>query len=326
MTQQKGLIVKGKYNGSRLDQYLVQAPFVWPKGKPGRVAIQELITLGAIRVNGNKVRPGYRVKPGETVTLEALEKKKSVRRPPLPPIPVLFEDDSLIVIDKPAGLSMHPVRKGQKGTLVDWILKKYPTLKEIGDDPLRPGIVHRLDKESSGIIVLTKTQDAFLALKSLFQGRKVKKEYAALVYGVTREKKGLIELPLGRVRGGIRRGTPVRKRSFAGEMRPAETEYKLLTAYSQHSLLSLKPKTGRTHQIRVHLASIGNPVVGDLLYRFKIHRKDILSPPHQLLHAKKLSFTLLKGKYAFESELPDYFQRAIQTLDEKKENGYDGKA
>lgn len=153
-----------------------------------------------------------------------------------------------------------------------------------------------------------------MALKKLFQERKIQKEYLALVYGTVESPSGIINKPLGRVKGSIRRGIPEGKREFAGELREAETEYVLHTRYPQYDLLSVKPKTGRTHQIRVHLASLGHPIVGDKLYRFKEHRKDPLLPPFQLLHAENLRFSLFGKKYRFEAPLPDYFQDTLSIL------------
>lgn len=327
MTQQKSLTVKRKYDDFRLDRFLKEASFSEKETLLKRSEIQALIQAGKITMNGKKVRPSYRVRVGEII-LFSFPRRKAPLKETLPKIPVLFEDTNLLALSKPAGLSMHPRQTGEKGTLIDWLLAYSPAIASIGEDPLRPGLVHRLDRETSGVVVVAKTKEAFLALKKLFQKRKIKKTYLALIYGELKEKKGLFEASLGRIRGSLRRGSPLptSKREFGGKTREALTEYTLHTSYPHYSFLTLEPKTGRTHQIRVHLSEKGHPIVGDELYRFKKHRKDPLQPPHQLLHAAKLSFSLLGQNYSFEAPLPDYFRETLAFLDGKGVNRYDGKA
>lgn len=309
MTQQNTIIVKSRSNAIRLDQFVIDSAH--PVASLTRKEIQTHIESGKILLNERQVRPSRMVKPGDLVTILEI-KKENLERVSLPTgISVLFENESFLALEKPAGLSMHPVREGQNGTLVHWILAKYPKIAHVGDDPLRPGIVHRLDKETSGLVLVAKNKAAFLALKKLFAQRQVEKEYVALVYGEPKEALGTITLPLGRVAGGVRRGTPVKKRAFSGQLREAVTEYTLHTAYPQFSLLSIKPKTGRTHQIRVHLAAIGHPVVGDRLYAFKKHKKGLF-PEHQLLHAEKIQFTLFGQTYDFHSPLPTRFRQFLE--------------
>lgn len=315
MTQQNTLIVKSRSNGLRLDQFVMKSTH--PVADLPRKEVQTLILSGKIQLNGKSVRPSHLVKPGDLVTVLQSKTKIESNSVPIPQIPVVFENQHFLVLNKPAGLTMHPARVGQKGTLVDWILNKYPNLSQVGDDPLRPGIVHRLDKETSGLVLLAKTSEAYAALKELFGTRQVEKSYSALVYGKPVPKSGTITLSLGRVAGSTRRGTPMKKRAFAGKLREAVTEYTLVTAYPQYSLLLIKPKTGRTHQIRVHLASIGHPVVGDQLYAFKRHKKGLF-PVHQLLHARRLVFSLFGEKFDFECSLPvrfDSFLKGEMTRD-----------
>lgn len=316
MEQQKELIVKRKYNGWRLDRLLIEVFSVLGPDTPKRSIVQGLIQDGLVLVNERAVRSSYRVKPGERILyrIPAVSTAQVASPLTLPDIPIVYEDARLLVLDKPAGLAMHPSHAGQRGTLTDWVTAHYPRMKQVGGNPLRPGMVHRLDKETSGLVVLAKTKRSFEALKSLFLTRRVTKQYTALVHGAVKEKKGRIQAPIGRVHGSLRRGIKLKKRKFSGDLRESLTEYELSTSYPQYSLLSVKPKTGRTHQIRVHLSSIEHPVVGDRLYSYKKHRQDPLNPPHQLLHASELAFTLSEKEHRFVSPLPSYFSRILKTL------------
>ena len=310
--------VKLRTVGKRLDQFLA----LELEGL-SREKLKRYIESGAVTVDGKVVtRPDLRLVLGmriswqenveERSSREMEERKSKISTVPL--VSLIAETEDFLVLNKPAGLSMHPVRKGQKNTLTEWLSTHYPQLVGIGETLERPGMVHRLDKDTSGIILIAKTQRSFMALKSLFQDRKIQKEYLALVYGTVAVPSGVIDKPLGRVKGSIRRAIPIGKRTFGGELRAAETEYVLHTRYPQYDLLSVKPKTGRTHQIRVHLASLGHPIVGDKLYRFKEHRRDPLTPPFHLLHAANLKFELSGKKYRFEALLPTYFQDTLSVL------------
>lgn len=323
--QRESRVVKLRCVGKRLDQFLAETLPLYSRGE-----WQRLIRSGQVRVAGEVVsEPRLKLGLGQVVdwpkTSSLNPKEVSTVSAPaktLNEVKVLAETDDMLVLSKPAGISMHPVRRGQPNTLTEWLSTRYPQILGIGETPERPGMVHRLDKDTSGIVLIAKHDKAFQALKHLFQERKIHKEYLVLVYGTVSSPSGVIDKPLGRVKGSIRRATPGGKRAFGGELRKAETEYSLHTRYPQYDLLSLKPKTGRTHQIRVHLASLGHPVVGDRLYRFKEHRRDRLTPPHQLLHAFRLNFSLFGKKYRFEAPLPEYFQDTLSILAlEKTEKG-----
>lgn len=262
---------------------------------------------------------------------------------------IIFENEDFVAINKPAGLLVHrPKIKNKKQkiknlehTLVDWLLKKYPEIKTVGDPSAssvqviqdRPGIVHRLDKDTSGIMLIPKNQAYFEYLKSLFRESKIKKIYLAIVYGVPKKKKGIIDKPIG-----IKDGT-VKRSVFSKKMaKPAITEYKVLKTYSfqcspsigsetadlipernrveskdyQISLLQVSPKTGRTHQIRVHLAFIGSPVLGDKFYGGKSN--DIASRKmgilRQMLHADSIEFPMKPGRVIkLSAEMPEDFRR-----------------
>lgn len=237
---------------------------------------------------------------------------------------VIYESPDFVVLNKPAGLQVHAARvstaarrhprRRQPGaaaapepTLVDWLVKKYPEVKKVGEDPeLRPGIVHRLDKATSGVMVAPRTPKAFEYLKAEFQKHAVKKTYLALAAGRFPEGRGVIDKPIGIRSGTLRRS--VRSAKMAKE---AVTEYKVLKTFTKEnaqklptvfSLVELYPKTGRTHQLRVHLASIGHPIVGDLLYG---PRRQPAWASRLMLHALALEFTAPDGRRVrFEAEPP----------------------
>lgn len=232
-------------------------------------------------------------------------------------IKIIYEDKNFLALNKPAGVLVHrTAANNQEETLVDWILKRYPSIARIGDNTeLRPGIVHRLDRDTSGVMLIPKTQDYFEYLKKLFQEHKVKKTYLALVYG---EVKGgaLINKPIS-----LKAGTTKRTVHGGKMTKEAITEYRPLKHLEyegmRFTLLEVSPKTGRTHQIRVHLASIGHPIVGDTLYSSSSYRK--LNPFHlerQFLHAFSLELPTEKGRVLYiEAELPPALRYVIEKLE-----------
>lgn len=221
---------------------------------------------------------------------------------------VICEDKEFLVINKPAGLLVH----GDKPNLVDWLLKNYPEVKTVGDDPEnRPGIVHRLDKDTSGVMIICLTQRAFDYFKGLFQKRGIKKTYLALVYGELKNQEGVIEKPLGIKSGSLRRTAYLQN---AKMIKRAVTRYRvkkiLEKAGRRYSLIEAEPETGRTHQIRAHLAAIGHPVVGDGLYGPK---KQSLKAPRQFLHAVSLELSLPDGqRLKVEADLPEELTSIIE--------------
>jgi len=230
---------------------------------------------------------------------------------------VVYEDESLAVIDKPAGLLVHPIKnpkskiqnpKLAEFTLVDWLINRYPEIKKVGDEPeLRPGIVHRLDKDTSGLMVIARNQETFEFLKAQFKEKKVEKRYLALVWGRVAKDEGQITLPIGRSRKFGRQAAGLK----AKNTRPALTEFKVRERFGDFTLLEVYPKTGRTHQIRAHLASIGHPIAGDRLYA----KKAAAGLGRQFLHAYFLKFTAPGGKvFQFQSELPDDLKEYLAGL------------
>ncbi len=319
--------VKEKHNGLRLDQFLTEGV-----SDLSRPLAQELVKTGKVSIDGRPVlRTGMRLKPGMAVCIapELAKAPKGVKKPAkedqVRPR-VIAETAAFLVLLKPAGMAMHPAGRSTYPTVTEWISTTYPQIVGIGEDKKRPGMVHRLDKDTSGLVLIAKTNRSFKALKSLFQERVIEKTYKALVYGNLKEVAGTVSLPIGRVKGGEKRAVPAGKRAFGGELRPAETEYRLDTRYTGYDFLSVKPKTGRTHQIRVHLSALGHPIVGDRLYRFKEHRFDPLRPPFQLLHAEVLKFSFSGKSYRYEAPLPDYFRDTLKMLDAEAGRGYDWSA
>ena len=241
-----------------------------------------------------------------------------------PKIKVLAETADFAVIYKPAGVTVHRIkhlesarrRRGEVAPggevyLTDWVLNHYPETAGAGDDPeYRPGIVHRLDKETSGALIIARNSEAFDYLKSLFQEGKVKKVYLALVHGEVRGGSGIINKPIGLLGGSVKRTV------HGGKMvKEAVTEYKVRQRYDDYTLLEVSPKTGRTHQIRVHLASIGHPIVGDKLYGGKKEKRAKLSLNRQFLHAYFLGFTDREGiRREFEADLPDELTEALKSI------------
>ena len=225
-------------------------------------------------------------------------------------IPIVFEDKNIIVIDKPAGLLVHPTNKNEKNTLIDWLINKYPEIKNIGEDKTRPGIVHRLDKDTSGLMVIAKNNKTFFYLKKQFKNRLVEKKYLALVAGKLKDEKGIITKAIGRSRKkGIKQTVaPIVPR------KEAITKYKVLKEYPEYSLIEAIPKTGRMHQIRVHLASIGHPIAGDSQYKFK-RQPCPKNLERQFLHASYLKFKLPNGEIKeFHSNLPKDLEKILKNL------------
>lgn len=228
---------------------------------------------------------------------------------------VLYRDAGIIVVNKPSGMAVHGGSLVSGPTLVDFLISRFPEVRAVGDDPkIRPGIVHRLDKDTSGVMVVGRTQESFEALKTLFQSRRIEKIYRAIVCGTPRNRSGSITSAIGRLaRNPTKRGV-VGGRSAIRGGRDAATHYRVLKSGGGYSLLELRPKTGRMHQIRVHLASLGNPVACDRAYG----GKNVCCPPgarRQLLHACSLSFSFPEGRArTFEADPPEDFLLAEKTL------------
>jgi len=268
--------------------------------------LQKLIEDGRITVNGRCAKSGLKLEAGDKVEIMIPPPTTGTLLPEPIPLRIVYEDNDLLVVDKPPGLTTHPSPGRTEHTLINAILAYYPRLAELGDT-LRPGIVHRLDKDTSGLIIIAKNSRAQLDLINQFRERTIKKVYLALVKGHLTPEQGIIEAPVGRHSGDRT------KMAVVNSGRPARSEYKVVKYIDGYSLLEVRPETGRTHQIRVHLSAIGFPVVGDAAYGEK--------SPHlkrQFLHAHRLQFKLpATGETVeFKSELPEDLKQALLELEE----------
>ena len=299
--------------GARLDALLTEKI---PSLSRSRAAT--LIQSGTVLVDGRKKKPGFRVKEGCRVAGHIPAARPPARYEPEPiPIDVLFEDSDIIVVNKPAGLVVHPAPGHFSGTLVNALLHHCPDLAGIGGE-IRPGIVHRLDKNTSGVLVAAKNAAAQEHLSAQFKGRSVKKAYLAVAVGGFEKDEGQIELPVGR-------HPTLRKKMSTRSRRPrtAHTRWAVVERFDGAVLLEVVIRTGRTHQIRVHLAAVGRPVAGDTVYggkkggpRSTAAQRLLSGARRQMLHAWKLGITHpATGRWmAFEAPLPDDFRDLLEKL------------
>ena len=283
------LVVPKEASRLRLDQFLARE---LPQFSRSR--LQTLIRNENVKLNDAAARPRDFVRTGDRVEVDEPPPEKIDNRPEPIPLDVLYEDDDLIVIDKPAGLVVHPGAGHREHTLVNALLHHFPKLSGIGGKE-RPGIVHRLDKETSGCLVVAKTDEAHRALAKQFADRTVKKIYLALVAGKLRKTLGIIEEKIGRHPVHRQRMSIALKRG-----REAKTEYRVLGLSDKMSLIECTLHSGRTHQIRVHLHHLGHPVLGDKIYGAKY----AMGFPRQMLHAWKLGFQHPRTREWKEFEAP----------------------
>lgn len=276
-----------------------------------RVAIQRLIEEKKILVNGKQTKPSYKVQAKDVITLEEEAPKETDIKAQEIPIEVIYQDEDILVVNKPKGLVVHPANGHPDGTLVNAVMAICKdTLSGIGGE-IRPGIVHRLDKDTSGIIIIAKNDKAHINLSEQIKNHKVKKTYIALVRGIVKENEATINMPIGI-------STKDRKKMAVVKTgKNAITHFKVLKRYDKYTLLEINIETGRTHQIRVHLSQIGYPVIGDTTYS---SGKNEWNENGQFLHAKKLEFTHpTNGKrMELEAELPQYFENVLKQLKERE--------
>ncbi len=276
-----------------------------------RSRIQSLIHSGHIRINGSRAKPSQKVLPAMTVELEIPPAEPTDLVPEDIPLSVLYEDADIIAINKPAGLVVHPAAGHASGTLVNALLAHCPDLTGIGGER-RPGIVHRLDRDTTGVMVVAKHEQALQALMNQFRHRQVTKEYLALVWGRFSPPSGRIETLIGR--------SPRNRKTMSATPasgRPAATVYRTLEFFATASLMSLRIETGRTHQIRVHMAFKGHPVIGDVQYgRQRPDRLPGAMPARQMLHAARLILTHpgTGQELTFEAPMPGDFERLLEEL------------
>ncbi len=298
----KEFIVKQEEANKRIDAFLALK-----EKEISRTALQRLIEEENVLVNNKKAKPSYKVQIGDKITLEEQKPKSISLKAQDIPLEIIYEDNDIIVVNKPKGLVVHPANGNPDGTLVNAIMAICKdSLSGIGGE-IRPGIVHRLDKDTSGILVIAKNDKAHINMSNQIKNREVKKTYIALVRGVVKENEATINMPIGR-------STKDRKKMAVTKTgKNAITHFKVLKRYDKYTLLEVKIETGRTHQIRVHLAEIGYPIVGDEVYS---NGKNEFEIKGQSLHAKSLEFKHpITGKQMnLEAELPEYFKKTIELL------------
>ena len=275
-----------------------------------RTYISKLIKDGLITINDEKTKPRYLVKKGDLIKIKLPKPESQEVIPENIPLDIVYEDRDILIVNKTQGMVTHPAPGNTKGTLVNGLLYYDKNISKVGDIT-RPGIVHRLDKDTSGLLVIAKNQESYESLIEQFKQRSVKRVYIALVYGKFKLKEATINAPIGRHPVDRKRMAVVYENS-----KEAITDYKVLEEFKDYSLLELHLQTGRTHQIRVHMAYLNHPVVGDKVYS---NRKNEFRINNQLLHAKAIGFYHPKtGEYMeIESELPDEFLSIIKLLEKR---------
>ena len=298
----KKIIINKEKAGNRIDKILNDA-----KVAASRAAIQRLIENNKVFVNDKTIKPSYKVQENDVILIEEEIPQEVSLKPQEIPLEVIYEDNDIIVINKPKGMVVHPGNGNLEGTLANAVMAKCKgSLSGIGGE-IRPGIVHRLDKDTSGIIIVAKNDNAHINLSTQIKDREVKKTYLALVRGIVKENEATINMPIGR-------STKDRVKMAVSENgKEAITHFKVLNRFEGFTLLELKIDTGRTHQIRVHLAEIGYPVVGDYVYS---NGKNPFGVKGQMLHAYKLKFKhpVTEQEMELEAQKPEYFEKIIKEL------------
>ena len=273
------LVVKPRFELQRLDQYLVRQQI-----HPSRTTIQRLIKEGEIHVNGKRVKPHYKIRTGDHLVCRIPTPKPLELIPEAIPLDILYEDPAIIVLNKPAGLVMHPAPGHDTGTLVHALLAHCHDLSGIGGRT-RPGLVHRLDKDTSGVIVVAKSDAAHRDLSRQFKAHSILRVYRAIVVGRLLKKTGTIHLAIGRDRWHRKKIS-----SRTTKPREASTAYHVIETFGSASYVEVRPRTGRTHQIRVHFASLRHPILGDSLYGHQTGISETVRADRQMLHAERLGF------------------------------------
>lgn len=299
------ILISKKNSGSRLDKFLAEK---FPA--KSRSFLKKLIEGKKITVNDKNVKASYNLQMGDLVEINFPQEEKIRILPEKIKLGIIYEDKDIIIVNKPAGMVVHPDITHTKSTLVNALIHYHPAIKNVGEKK-RPGIVHRLDKDTSGLIICAKNDYAYKYLVDKFKKREIVKKYYALVFGKVKEKRGVISYSLGKAKG----------RHLKISIKPdkeALTKYRVLRYFLEngkyYTLLEVTPKTGRTHQIRVHLSKIGYPIAGDPKYR---HKKLEFPFPldRQFLHAFYLEFVLPSGKKKiFKISLPEDLEKIIMKL------------
>lgn len=301
----KTLVVDEINKGKRLDSYISDN-----MDKISRSFAQKLIENQKVTINGKNEKASYKVCVGDKVQVDVPEAQDTKLKAQDVPVEVVYEDKDIIVVNKPKGMVVHPANGNPDGTLVNAILAMCKdSLSGIGGE-IRPGIVHRLDKDTSGLLIIAKNDEAHVKMSKQIQDRLVTKKYIALVKGVVKDDEATIDMPIARSK------VDRKKMAVDKDGKQAVTHFKVIKRYKGYTLLEIKIDTGRTHQIRVHMAKIGYPVVGDMVYS---NGKNEFGVEGQMLHAKSLEFShpITGKKMHLEAQLPEYFKKVLEELDNR---------
>ena len=302
----KEYIVSQEEKGKRLDAYIPSVDL-----DITRTSAQRLIEDGNILVNGKNAKVSYKIQENDKISVEIPEPKQIELKAQNIPIEIIYEDSDIIVVNKPKGMVVHPANGNPDGTLVNAIMAICKDcLSGIGGE-IRPGIVHRIDKDTSGLLIVAKNDNAHVKMSEQIKNHEVKKTYIALVRGVFKENEATIDMPIGR-------STSDRKKMAVNKNgKNAITHIKVLKRFDKYTLLKVNIETGRTHQIRVHLSHIGYPIVGDYTYSNGKNEFDVIG---QCLHAQKLEFKhpITQKDMCLEAELPQYFKDILDKLKDRE--------
>lgn len=302
----KEYIVSQEEKGKRLDTYIPSVDT-----DITRTSAQRLIEDGNILVNGKNAKVSYKIQENDKISVEITEPKQIELKAQNIPIEIIYEDSDIIVVNKPKGMVVHPANGNPDGTLVNAIMAICKdSLSGIGGE-IRPGIVHRIDKDTSGLLIVAKNDNAHVKMSEQIKNHEVKKTYIALVRGVFKENEATIDMPIGR--------SPSDRKKMAVNKngKNAITHIKVLKRFDKYTLLRVNIETGRTHQIRVHLSHIGYPIVGDYTYSNGKNEFDVIG---QCLHAQKLEFKhpITQKDMCLEAELPQYFKDILDKLKDRE--------
>ena len=302
----KEYIVSQEEKGKRLDTYIPSVDT-----DITRTSAQRLIEDGNILVNGKNAKVSYKIQENDKISVEIPEPKQIELKAQDIPIEIVYEDSDIIVVNKPKGMVVHPANGNPDGTLVNAIMAICKdSLSGIGGE-IRPGIVHRIDKDTSGLLIVAKNDNSHVKMSEQIKNHEVKKTYIALVRGVFKENAATIDMPIGR-------STSDRKKMAVNKNgKDAITHIKVLKRFDKYTLLQVNIETGRTHQIRVHLSHIGYPIVGDYTYSNGKNEFDVVG---QCLHAQKLEFKhpITQKDMCLEAELPQYFKDILDKLKDRE--------
>lgn len=302
----KEYIVDLNESGKRLDSYIATID-----ENITRTHAQKLIEHGNILVNGKKAKVSYKTQGNDKILVEIPEPKQIELKAQDIPIEIIYEDNDIIVVNKPKGMVVHPANGNPDGTLVNAIMAICKdSLSGIGGE-IRPGIVHRIDKDTSGLLIVAKNDNAHVKMSEQIKNHEVKKTYIALVRGVFKENEATIDMPIGRSMSDRK------KMAVTKNGKNAITHIKVLTRFDKYTLLQVNIETGRTHQIRVHLSQIGYPIVGDYTYSNGKNEFNVIG---QCLHAQKLEFyhPITQKYMCLEAKLPQYFKDILEQLEKRK--------